>query len=1204
MSWIKDITNPKFRAWEDFYRNRWQYDRTVRSTHGVNCTGGCSWMIFVKDGIVTWEMQATDYPTLEGGIPPYEPRGCQRGISFSWYLYSPIRVKYPYIRGVLADLWREAKANHEDPVEAWASIMENPEARASYQRARGKGGLRRASWAEVLEIQAAANIYTIRKYGPDRVIGFSPIPAMSMLSYAGGSRFLQLMGGVNLSFYDWYSDLPPASPEVWGEQTDVCESANWYKAKYIVAMGSNLNMTRTPDVHFAAEARHNGSKFVVFSPDLSQVSRYADWWIPVNAGQDGALWMAVNHVILNEFHEQRRVPYFADYLKRYSDAPFLVTLEETAVGWKPSRLLRASDLERYASQENPDFKYLVFDRMSLEPRMPRGSLGFRWENPGGKWNLELKDGADGSEILPALSLFEKRDEVLQVEFSDFAADRIRLRGVPVRYVETNRGRIPVTTSFDLLNAQFGVSRGLPGDYPISYDDEENPYTPAWQERYTGIGRETVARFAREFASNAEATGGKCTVIIGAGINHWYHNNLIYRGPITALMLTGSVGVDGGGLAHYVGQEKLAPVAPWGTVAFATDWLGPPRLQNAPSFHYVHTDQWRYERGFGEYHPVPDEDLSKGHTIDQQIRAVRLGWLPFYPQFSRNSLDLASEAREAGARTEEEIIRWVANEIRTRRLKFSVEEPDAPENWPRVWYIWRGNALMSSAKGHEYFLRHYLGTHDNAIADETAEGSTSEVTYASDAPRGKFDLVVDLNFRMDTSALYSDIILPAATWYEKDDLNSTDLHSFIHPLSQAVPPCWESRSDWDIFKALAAATGELAKKHLPEPVEDVVALPLQHDSPDEMAQPEVRDWSKGECEYLPGKTGPKLKVVRRDYAHLLERFISFGPAAREDGIGAHGVHWEIRDQYDELCRSGPTVRQNGVERPSLEFAREAANVILALAPETNGEAAYRAYKAVEEKVGLPLADLAEPMRGVTTSFADIVSQPRRLLNSPLWSGLMTGGRPYSPFTYNVERLVPWRTLTGRQHFYLDHAGYLAFGEHLPTYKPKVDPGTFGDIVKSVGGEGTLLLNYLTPHGKWHIHSTYYDNHRMLTLSRGIEPFWLNAEEAASVGIADNDWVEVHNDHGVVVTRAVVSSRIPPGVCIFYHSPERTISVPRSPLRGNRRAGGHNSLTRTRLNPVLMMGGYGQFTYHFNYWGPTGVNRDTHVLVRRLEGPPVF
>jgi nitrate reductase alpha subunit len=218
--------------------------------------------------------------------------------------------------------------------------------------------------------------------------------------------------------------------------------------------------------------------------------------------------------------------------------------------------------------------------------------------------------------------------------------------------------------------------------------------------------------------------------------------------------------------------------------------------------------------------------------------------------------------------------------------------------------------------------------------------------------------------------------------------------------------------------------------------------------------------------------------------------------------------------------------------------------------------------------------------------------------------MNNGRTYSAFCLNVERLVPWRTVTGRQHFYLDHEGYIAFGEHLPTYKPKPDPRTYGDIVKTEAEGRSIMLNYLTPHGKWHIHSTYYDNLRMLTLSRGIEPFWMNDKDAAEIDVKDNDWVEVYNDHGVVVTRSVVSARVPRGVCIYYHSPERTISIPKSPLRGGRRAGGHNSLTRTRLKPVLMMGGYGQFTYDFNYWGPTGVNRDTHILVRKLKGKPQF
>jgi nitrate reductase alpha subunit len=792
--------------------------------------------------------------------------------------------------------------------------------------------------------------------------------------------------------------------------------------------------------------------------------------------------------------------------------------------------------------------------------------------------------------------------VAQVSFDDFAAARELQRGVPVRRVVTADGaEVVVATIYDLLMAQYGVGRGLPGDYPSSYDDEDTPYTPAWQERYTGTGRQTLLRFAREWGRTAELTRGRCTIIIGAGINHWYHNNLMYRSGIHALMLTGCVGVNGGGLAHYVGQEKLAPGESWSSIAFAKDWVPASRLQNAPSWHYVHTDQWRYERAFTDYHTVPPRQpagsLATGHTVDVQARAVRAGWLPFYPQFDANPLEVAREAAAAGASTPQGIVDRVVARLVDGSLGFAVDDPDAESSWPRVWFIWRGNALMSSAKGHEYFLKHYLGTHTNAIAEEIAAGHVREVTWHERAPHGKMDLVVDLNFRMDTSALYSDVVLPAATWYEKADLNSTDMHSFIHPLSAAVPPCWETKSDWQIFRAVAAKVSELAARHLPEPMLDVVATPLAHDSPAEIAQPDLADWRAGETAPVPGVTMPGLKVVTRDYPKLLAHFDAFGPLARSGGLGAHGTHYAIADEVDRALEELPTVTVDGARYLSLSRDEHACDVILRFATVTNGELAYRSYLDMERRTGVPLAHLAERARSQRVDYKGLQARPFRFVNSPMWSGLVDDGRPYAPFTYNVECQVPWRTLTGRQHFYLDHPGYLQFGEHLPTYKPKPTPTQYADLRFSAEVGPTLTLNYLTPHGKWHIHSTYGDNQRMTTLSRGVEPLWLNHLDAADVGIADNDWVEIHNDHGVVVTRAAVSARIPRGICIQYHSPERTYSVPKSPLRRYRRAGGHNSLTRTRLKPNLMVGGYGQFTFHFNYWGPTGCNRDTHVLVRK-------
>jgi nitrate reductase alpha subunit len=355
--------------------------------------------------------------------------------------------------------------------------------------------------------------------------------------------------------------------------------------------------------------------------------------------------------------------------------------------------------------------------------------------------------------------------------------------------------------------------------------------------------------------------------------------------------------------------------------------------------------------------------------------------------------------------------------------------------------------------------------------------------------------------------------------------------------------------------------------------------------------------------------PHLRVIRRDYANLANRFVSLGPLARQDGIMGNGVTIPCETLYDELLQSpvGGTpdpwhrrcVRWGGETYPSLEDALDAANVELYLAPETNGEASYAGFLHEEEKTGVPLADLAQRGQGMPPVFGDLMRQPRRILTSPCWSGIVSRGRAYAAWCINVERLVPWRTLTGRQHFYLDHELYIDFGEQLPVYKPKLDANRLNEITKGTGGEG-MVLSFLTPHGKWQIHSTFSDNLRMLTLSRGIVPCWVSEKDATLIGARDNDWVELSNNNGVMVTRAAVSSRVQPGTCMVYHSQERTY-LPRLRSRGNRRSGGHNSLTRLRINPVQLAGGYAQFTYFFNYWGPVGSNRDTYVTVRKVERP---
>ncbi|WP_229679784.1 nitrate reductase subunit alpha [Saccharopolyspora thermophila] len=1175
---------------DEFYRDRWSHDKVVRSTHGVNCTGSCSWKVYVKDGIITWEAQQTDYPAVGADRPDYEPRGCPRGAAFSWYTYSPTRVRYPYVRGVLLEAYRQAKARTGDPVLAWRAVVSDPVTAHRYKAARGKGGLVRASWDEACEIIAAAHVHTIRAYGPDRVAGFSPIPAMSMVSHASGSRFVSLLGGTMLSFYDWYADLPVASPQVFGDQTDVPESGDWWDAGYLIMWGSNLPVTRTPDAHWMVEARYRGQKVVAVSPDYADNVKFADEWLAGRPGTDGALAMAMGHVVLREFFVQREVPYFADYVRRFTDLPFLVRLDPGADGvMLPGRFLTEADLHDCVG-ENAAFKTVLIDDDTGEPVVPNGSLGFRYGEDGvGRWNLELGDHR------PRLSLYSGEADSVVVELPRFDQPGQLRRGVPVRRI----GEHLVTTVFDLLLAQYGVQRPtLPGDWPTGYADASQPYTPAWQEPITGVPAAAAARVGREFAANAEETRGRSMIIMGAGTNHWFHSDTIYRTFLALTTLTGSQGVNGGGWAHYVGQEKCRPLTGWAHLAFALDWQRPPRHMVQTAYWYLHTDQFRYD-------PIGAEALSAARpggrfagmtTADVIAQSARLGWMPSYPTFDRNPLDLADEAEQAGKSVADHVVA----QLRQGRLRFACEDPDAEQNFPRVLSMWRANLLGSSAKGNEYFLRHLLGTDSSLRADEAPPGARPrDVTWRENAPIGKLDLLLTLDFRMTSSTIFSDVVLPAATWYEKHDLSTTDMHPFVHSFNPAIAPPWQTRTDWHAFQSIAEAFSRLAKQHLGVR-RDVVATALQHDTPDELATPHgiVRDWRRGDCEPVPGVTMPRLTTVERDYGAVAAKMTALGPLVDTLGVTTKGVTFDVSGEVAYLRDTNGTVRDGvAAGRPSLARDRAACEAILALSGTTNGHLATQGFRRLEQRTGTRLADLAAEHEGKRITFADTQSAPVPVITSPEWSGSEAGGRRYSPFTINVERSKPWHTLTGRQHFYLDHEWMSEVGENLPVFRPPLDmTALFGEPgIGERGAEG-IAVRYLTPHNKWSIHSEYQDNLFMLSLSRGGPTIWMAPEDAKAIGVADNDWIEAVNRNGVVVARAVVSHRMPGGTVYMYHAQDRLIDVPRSETSG-RRGGMHNSLTRLLIKPSHLIGGYGQLSFAFNYLGPTGNQRDEITMIRR-------
>lgn len=1091
------ILESKSREWEKMYRERWSHDKEVRTTHGVNCTGSCSWKVFVKNGVITWENQQTDYPSCGPDMPEYEPRGCPRGASFSWYEYSPLRIKYPYIRGKLWDLWTEAlEENYGNRVAAWASIVENEDKAKQYKQARGMGGHVRSNWKDVTEIIAAQLLYTIKKYGPDRIAGFTPIPAMSMISYAAGARFINLLGGEMLSFYDWYADLPPASPQIWGEQTDVPESSDWYNASYIIMWGSNVPLTRTPDAHFMTEVRYKGTKVISVAPDYAENVKFADNWLAPNPGSDAAIAQAMTHVILQEHYVNQPNERFINYAKQYTDMPFLIMLDEDENGYKAGRFLRASDLGQ--TTEQGEWKPVIHDAISDSLVVPNGTMGQRWEE-GKKWNLKLET-EDGSKINPTLSMAEGGYELETIQFPYFDSDGdgIFNRPIPTRQVTLANGdKVRIATIFDLMASQYGVRRFDHKLESKGYDDAESKYTPAWQEAISGVKQSVVIQVAKEFAQNAIDTEGRSMIIMGAGINHWFNSDTIYRSILNLVMLCGCQGVNGGGWAHYVGQEKCRPIEGWSTVAFAKDWQGPPRLQNGTSWFYFATDQWKYEESNVDRLKSPlakTEDLKHQHPADYNVLAARLGWLPSYPQFNKNSLLFAEEAKDEGIESNEAILKRAINEVKSKQTQFAIEDPDLKKNHPKSLFIWRSNLISSSAKGQEYFMKHLLGTKSGLLATPNEDEKPEEITWREETT-GKLDLVVSLDFRMTATPLYSDIVLPAATWYEKHDLSSTDMHPYVHPFNPAIDPLWESRSDWDIYKTLAKAFSEMAKDYLPGTFKDVVTTPLSHDTKQEISTPYgvVKDWSKGEIEAVPGRTMPNFAIVERDYTKIYDKYVTLGPVLEKGKVGAHGVSFGVSEQYEELKSmlgtwsdtNDDSVRAN---RPRIDTARNVADAILSISSATNGKLSQKSYEDLEEQTGMPLKDISSERAAEKISFLNITSQPREVIPTAVFPGSNKQGRRYSPFTTNIERLVPFRTLTGRQSYYVDHEVFQQFGESLPVYKPTLPPMVFGNRDKKIkGGTDALVLRYLTPHGKWNIHSMYQDNKHMLTLFRGGQRF---------------------------------------------------------------------------------------------------------------------
>jgi complex iron-sulfur molybdoenzyme family reductase subunit alpha len=409
----------------------------------------------------------------------------------------------------------------------------------------------------------------------------------------------------------------------------------------------------------------------------------------------------------------------------------------------------------------------------------------------------------------------------------------------------------------------------------------------------------------------------------------------------------------------------------------------------------------------------------GRPIEDWIReSVAAGWMPLWPEND-----------------------WS-----------KVKDLKDPPRKPRALVVWRANYL-NQAKGNEL------------IYDSLWE---------------QLDLIVDINYRMDTTALHSDVVLPASSYYEKTDLNSTDCHSFMHPFGKALDPLFESKTDWDVFAALARKISELARRR-------------------------------------------KLKPFR------------------DAGLG-----WtrDLTRLYDDWSAGG-----------KLAGDEAACNFILEHSAETKG-----------------------------MTYADLQEKPRRFVatDPEVWTSDIEEGVAYTPFKHHVRKKLPWRTLVGRQQFYIDHDWFLRLGEALPGHQPPVPED-----------DKKYPLFWNTPHGRWSIHSTWRDNRYMLRLQRGVPVVYIHPADAKARGIADGDWVRVFNQIGATVCLCQILPGEKVGRLTMYHGWEKFLGFG---------AGGWQSLTYIKIKPTQLIGKYGHVDFKLNYWGPTGNNRDIKVEVEKFKGVP--
>ena len=500
------------------------------------------------------------------------------------------------------------------------------------------------------------------------------------------------------------------------------------------------------------------------------------------------------------------------------------------------------------------------------------------------------------------------------------------------------------------------------------------------------------------------------------------------------------------------------------------------------------------------------------------------------RFDRNPLDLARRGRAAGVDPAAHVVERLQDRraaLRLRGPRRAGEPPAGADGLARepARLLGQGPRVLPPAPARR------RGRRRARTRSRRRSCARREVVWREEAPTGKLDLLTTIDFRMTGSALFSDVVLPAATWYEKYDLSSTDLHPFVHAFNQAVPPPWEAKTDWDIF-------GRIAERVLASWPRSTSA-PAATSSPRRCCTTRPTSSPSRSARCATGSAASASRFPARRCRSCSPSSATTPPSTREvararpaasrsSASPAKGVSLEADARRSRSC--APRTATCAAGRPTGARARarrHACEAILALSGITNGRLAVEGFRGAG---AAHRRRARRPRRGARGRPHHVRRHAGAAAHGDHLARVVgdreSRDRRYSPFTINVERDVPWRTLTGRQHFYVDHAWMLEFGEGLPAYRPPLNVARRlrRRRASATARRKELTLRYLTPALE------VVDPLRVPGQPAHADPVPrrpgrvdLPTRTRGSIEVADNDWVEAYNRNGVV---AVPRGRLAP------------------------------------------------------------------------------